>query len=80
MNNKDEVVQSGDENKASIRFFADIDKLVSNLEARFSKHLEDGQPVAALEARLLARLIETRQFDGAIKWGNEYQGSIEQGL
>ena len=59
------------------RFAIDLNKLRDDFEARFHKHLVDGDPIAAMEARLLARLVETRQFDEVEKWAIAYEGSLE---
>ncbi|MDF3413250.1 hypothetical protein HKX54_02190 [Sulfitobacter sp. M57] len=68
-----------DTDEAKTRFAEDLEQLRDNLESRFHQHLEDGQPVAAMEARLLARLIETREFEAAKRWAVEYQGSLDDG-
>lgn len=59
------------------RFAADMGRLRQDLETRFAKHLADGQIVAALEARLFARLVELKEYDRALKMAGEYQGSLD---
>ncbi|GLQ26093.1 hypothetical protein [Sulfitobacter pacificus] len=68
-----------DTEDARKRFAEDLEQLRDNLESRFHQHLEEGQPVAAMEARLLARLIEKRDFEAAKRWAVEYQGSLDSG-
>lgn len=59
-------------------FRDDIARIVEDFQNRFVSHLQAGDPIAALEARLVGRSVELREFDQAMKWGNEYIGSLER--
>lgn len=62
------------------QFRSDVDLLAADFKSRFGRHLEEGQPVAAMEALLLSRLISLRKFSEAKEWATECQGSLDNGV